>query len=108
MSRVCELTGKRAMRGHNVSHSQRKTNREFRPNLQKIELKSVALNESLKFRVCTNAIRTIDKYGGLDNYLMKAKISPLLEKAKKLQNKIKKKVALKEKTTDGEANSTNN
>ena len=38
MSRVCELTGKAVMSGHKVSHSQRKTNRKFLPNLHKLVL----------------------------------------------------------------------
>ena len=35
MSRVCDLTGKKALSGNNVSHSNRKTKRRFYPNLQK-------------------------------------------------------------------------
>ncbi len=38
MARRCELTGKDPLFGHNVSHSNRKTNRRFDPNLQKITL----------------------------------------------------------------------
>ncbi|MGB1039150.1 MAG: 50S ribosomal protein L28, partial [Bacteroidia bacterium] len=34
MSRVCDLTGKKAMAGNNVSHSKRRTKRRFYPNLQ--------------------------------------------------------------------------
>jgi ribosomal protein L28 len=34
MSRVCDLTGKKAMSGNNVSHSKRRTKRRFYPNLQ--------------------------------------------------------------------------
>ncbi|CAN0398320.1 unnamed protein product, partial [Scytosiphon promiscuus] len=40
MSRECELTGTKPMTGHNVSHSQMKTKRIFRPNLVQVTLHS--------------------------------------------------------------------
>jgi len=40
MARRCELTGKETQFGHNVSHSNRRTNRRFAPNLQKVTLQS--------------------------------------------------------------------
>ena len=44
MSRVCELSGKSPMVGHNVSHSNIKTKRRFLPNLINVTLQSEALN----------------------------------------------------------------
>ena len=46
MSRECELTGTKPMTGHNVSHSQMKTKRIFRPNLVQVTLHSDALSTS--------------------------------------------------------------
>ena len=46
MARRCDLTGKGAQFGRNVSHSNRKTNRRFQPNLQKVSLFSSALRRS--------------------------------------------------------------
>lgn len=39
MAKVCAQSGKRAMTGNNVSHSQRKTKRKFKPNLHKVKVK---------------------------------------------------------------------
>ena len=61
MSRVCELTGKKVMYGNNVSHAKNRTRRRFLPNLQNISLFSEALKKPVKFRVCSGAIRTVEK-----------------------------------------------
>ena len=45
MSRICELTGKAVMSGHKVSHSERKTNRKFLPNLHIVTLASDIMKE---------------------------------------------------------------
>ncbi|MDQ3142258.1 MAG: 50S ribosomal protein L28 [Bacteroidota bacterium] len=63
MSRVCDLTGKRPMFGNNVSHSNRKTKRRFNPNLQKKTFYVPETGEWLELKVCTKALRTIDKLG---------------------------------------------
>jgi large subunit ribosomal protein L28 len=68
MSRVCELTGKRTHTGMKVSHSNRHTKRTFRPNLQAKTYKSDVLGRNVSLRLSTRAIRTIDKYNGLDGY----------------------------------------
>jgi large subunit ribosomal protein L28 len=71
MSRVCELSGKNAQSGHRVSHSKTKSKHSFSPNLQKKRLWSVARSKFISMRVCTAAIRTIDKIG-LDAYIKRA------------------------------------
>jgi large subunit ribosomal protein L28 len=63
MSRVCELTGKRPLFGHYVSHSNRKSKRKFLPNLQRKRFYVPELDEWLDLRVSTAAIRTINKNG---------------------------------------------
>ena len=72
MSRVCELTGKKVMYGNNVSHTKNRTRRRFLPNLQNISLFSEALKKPVKFRVCSGAIRTVEKKGGIDKFLATA------------------------------------
>mmetsp|Transcript_10033 Transcript_10033/g.13148 ORF Transcript_10033/g.13148 Transcript_10033/m.13148 type:complete len:128 (+) Transcript_10033:21-404(+) len=57
--------------GNNVSHSERKTRRSWKPNVQSKKLWSETLDEFVHFRVTTHALRCIDKAGGLDNYLLK-------------------------------------
>jgi len=61
MSKICDLCGKRPRSGQNVSHSQRKTKRRFLPNLQWVKMK--AKGASIKLRVCTQCVRTLDKQG---------------------------------------------
>ncbi len=73
MSRRCELTGKSAQVGHKVSHSNIKTKRRFLPNLLNVTLISDALGRSVRMRVSANALKTVDRRGGLDAFLMKAK-----------------------------------
>ena len=58
MSNVCELCGKGKMKGHLVSHSNRKTNRAYKPNLQKVKItdeKGVTVSATL----CTKCIKTM-------------------------------------------------
>lgn len=58
---VCELSGKGKMYGHNVSFSQRKTRKVFKPNIQK---KTVMINgQKQKINVATSALRTLKKKG---------------------------------------------
>ena len=91
MSRVCELTGTGPMVGHNVSHSNIKTKRRFMPNLVNVTLHSEALDQRFSMRVAAKALRTVDKLGGLDAYLAKAKDDVLSLKALKIKKNIAKK-----------------
>jgi len=91
MSRVCELTGKSRQVGHNVSHANNKTKRVFLPNLQNVTLISDALERSVKLRVSTHALRSVEHVGGLDNWLAKAGDDQLSLKARKLKREIAKK-----------------
>ncbi len=93
MSRVCELTGTGPMVGHNVSHSNIKTKRRFMPNLVNVTLHSEALDQKFSMRIAAKALRTVDKLGGLDAYLAKAKDDVLSEKALKIKKNIAKKAA---------------
>ena len=70
MSRICELTGKGRQVGNNVSHAMNKTRRRWLPNLQNATLHSDILQEGVRVRLSTRAIRTIEKNGGLDSFLM--------------------------------------
>ena len=63
MSRVCQVTGKRPMVGHNVSHANNKTKRRFNPNLQEHRFWLESQKRYVKLRVSTKGMRIIDKYG---------------------------------------------
>ena len=93
MSRVCELTGKGRQVGNNVSHANNKTKRTFLPNLQNVTLISDALGQSVKLRVSTHGLRSVEHVGGLDNWLVKTNDDKLSTKARKLKREIVKKAA---------------
>ena len=59
---ICELTGKGKMYGHNVSFSQRKTRKVFKPNIQKKTLK-LDNGQTLKVNISASALRTLKKKG---------------------------------------------
>ena len=86
MSKVCEITGKIPLKGHNVSHANNKTKRKFLPNLKKVKFKSEILKRSLKLTVSNAGVRSVDKKGSFDEYLKTVKnknLSPRLKKLKK-------------------------
>ncbi len=72
MSRVCEITGKRAMVGNNVSHAMNKTKRKFSVNLVKKRFYIPEEDKWVTLKISTNALKTINKNG----------ISAVLKKAK--------------------------
>jgi large subunit ribosomal protein L28 len=90
MSRRCELTGKSVLVGHKVSHSNIKTKRRFLPNLCNVTLRSDVLGQSVRMRVSTNALKSVDHRGGLDAFLLKARDEGLSRKALELKRKIAK------------------
>lgn len=63
MSRKCDVTGKRPLAGCNVSHAHNKTKRRQLPNLQKKRLYVPELGKSVRIKVSTSALRSIDKVG---------------------------------------------
>jgi large subunit ribosomal protein L28 len=93
MSRRCELTAKGPQVGHKVSHSNIKTKRRFLPNLCNVTLISDALGRSVRLRISTNALKTVDHRGGLDAFLLKARETELSPKAIDLKRQIAKKKA---------------
>ena len=93
MSRICELTGKGRQVGHNVSHANNKTKRTFLPNLQNVTLLSDALGESVKLRVSTHGLRSVEHVGGLDNWLLKTNDEKLSLRARRLKREVAKKAA---------------
>lgn len=90
MTRRCELTGKLPLSGQLRSHAENKTKRTFRPNLCDVTLMSEALNRKVKVRVCAQALKTVERRGGLDAFLMKAKKDDLSLKCQKLKRELEK------------------
>ena len=63
MSRVCQLSGKKAMVGNNVSHSNKKTKRRFNINLIKKKFYIPSENKWVTLKVAASTLKTIDKKG---------------------------------------------
>ena len=93
MARRCSLTGKGVLTGNNVSHAHNKTRRRYLPNLQRATLLSDALQESVKVRLTANALRTVEKRGGLDAFLMSTSADALTQDLRRLKKRIEKTVA---------------
>ena len=90
MPRRCDLTGTGSQSGHNVAHSNTKTNRRFQPNLQNVSLRSDALGQKVSLRVTTRALRTVQKHGGLDTFLIKTPDARLPETAQRLKRRVQR------------------
>ena len=63
MSRVCQISGKKAMVGNNVSHSNRKTKRRFNINLIRKKFYIPSEDKWITLKVTTSTLKTIDKKG---------------------------------------------
>ena len=79
MSKICQITGKKAMVGNNVSHSKRRTKRKFDVNLINKRFYLVEEDRWITLKVTTSGLRTINK-NGLANALKAAKAKGLVSK----------------------------
>ncbi len=95
MSRRCEMTGKGVLTGNNVSHANNKSRRRFLPNLQEQSLLSDVLGASIRVRLTTHAMRTIEHNGGLDSFLLGTPNRNLPEEAQSLKRRIQRAQAKK-------------
>ena len=93
MARICELTGKKVQYGHNVSHSKRATNRRFEPNIQKVRLVSNTLGQRISMNIAARTLRTVQRKGGLDGFLLNTEDRKLEPGALRIKNKIRRKLA---------------
>jgi large subunit ribosomal protein L28 len=90
MSKLCDLTGKGVVAGNNVAHSNTKTKRRFEPNLQSVTLTSETLGRKLSLRIATSTLRTVQKCGGLDAYLLGTDDAKLPPRALRLKRSIQR------------------
>ena len=93
MSKVCKITGKKAMTGNNVSHANNRTKRKFIPNLQNVKLYSQSLEKYLNLKITVRTMKSVEKNGGIDSYLLKKSnrdLAPEAQKIKRLILKLKK------------------
>lgn len=86
MSRRCEVTGRGVQTGNNVSHANNRSRRRWLPNMQRSKFFSDVLGEAVKLRLSTRGIRTIEKKGGIDAFLLdtpETKLGPTLQRLKR-------------------------
>ncbi len=88
MSRRCQITGKGVLAGNNVSHANNRTRRRFLPNLQDASLLSDILGLSIRMKLSTRAIRTIEHNGGIDAYILGTREGRLTADAKALKRRL--------------------
>lgn len=84
--------GKDIRTGNNLSFSMRHTKRTFKPNVFIKKVYSEILDEMVRFHLTTSTLRTIDKCGGLDNYLLTSKhvtSGEGLKTKKRIMNELK-------------------
>jgi len=93
MARRCELTGKGVRSGHLVSHANNKKKRVFRPNLHTMTLASDTLGQRVSLKISMIALKTVDRQGGLDAFLLGARDAMLSTRALRLKRQIVKKQA---------------
>jgi large subunit ribosomal protein L28 len=103
MARRCELTGKAVLVGNNVSHANNKSKRRFLPNLKSVSLISDALERTVKLRISTHALRSVEHRGGLDAFLVKAREEELSPRARDLRKDVIAKRAEKAAAEDAAA-----
>ena len=92
MTKQCELTGVKVSSGNNVSHAHNKTKRNFIPNLQRKNIYSDILNQMVRLKISTKAMKSIEFAGGLDKYIVSIPNNKLSGKALKLKKAIKQKI----------------
>ena len=78
------------MSGNNVSHANNRTKRRFIPNLQNVKLYSGTLQKYINLNNTIRTMKTVEKNGGLDSYLIKTSNKNLAETAIKIKKQILK------------------
>ena len=92
MARKRSIGGKAPQTGMKVSHSHIRTKRKWMPNIQSKNLYSEAMGTSVRVTITTQALRSVDRAGGLDLYLMKQDPAELTGTMRKLRAQIAKRL----------------
>ena len=90
MSKICEISGKKPLSGNNVSHANNRTKRRFIPNLQNAKFYSGTLQKYINLNITIRTMKTVEKNGGLDSYLIKTSNKNLAETAIRIKKQILK------------------
>lgn len=89
MARRCDLTGARAYVGNKVSHANNKTKIRKQVNLISKRYFVAKLGEYVRVKISTRGLRTIDKFGGLEGYLVKTPNADLSENLLVIKKRIR-------------------
>lgn len=73
MAQVCELTGKRRLVGNKVSHAKNRTKMTQKPNLKMKRIYDPETQRTVRLKLSTRAMRTLDKVGSLSKFIKKYK-----------------------------------
>ncbi|WP_291295096.1 50S ribosomal protein L28 [Elioraea sp.] len=95
MARRCGVTGKGVQTGNNVSHANNKSRRRFLPNLQVASMMSEVLGTTIRMRMTTRGIRTIEHNGGIDSWLLGTPDRRLSDEARVLKRRLERAKAKK-------------
>ena len=93
MVKKCNITNVKPMSGNNVSHAVNKTKRRFLPNLQNVSFFSEILGKNIRLKVTSKGIKTVEKNGGIDNYILGLKNSLLNDQTRKIKKVLSTKKA---------------
>src|SRR5262249_279801 len=90
MTRRCELTGKLPMSGQLRSHAENKSKRTFRPNPCEVAVMWEGVQGKGGVGMGASALKSVERRGGLDAFLMKANEEELSDRCRKLRREVKK------------------
>ena len=93
MVKKCDITNVIPMTVNNVSHAVNKTKRRFFPNLQNTSFLSEILGKKIKLKVTSKGIKTVERNGGIDKYLLNSKNSKLNSETRKLKKILTSKIS---------------
>ncbi len=72
MAKVCSITGRRTVKGNNVSHANNKTRRKYMPNMKAKRIYVPSLDKFVKIKVSSKGLKIINKLG-VDSAIKKYK-----------------------------------
>ena len=93
MSVICDIIGKKRLKGNRVSHANNKTIHFQQPNIQERRLFVPELGLSYRLRVSAAGLRTLDKFGGLAQFIRKTPPEKLSTKLKQIRKVLVKRQA---------------
>lgn len=80
MSRICQITGKRAMVGNNVSHAKNRTKRRFEINLLEKKFYLPEQEKTVTLKVSAHGLRIINRIG-IDEAILRGTRSGFIKKS---------------------------